>query len=567
MVRLGHLGQTDAFGALIVLLTVAALVRGNSEGASALAVLAALIKPQFGIVLLPLVGIVLLRRHLFRPGSAPRHRVFAPGPLRPWFETEQGVWRLVSSAAVSLVVLIAAIAPFSLDIFGFLGQMQTTAGGYPWLTVNAYNPWALIGSGGQAPLAFGGGWSSDTVPLLGPLPGVLIGGVILAVGFLIGVARGAWRDDRRSVLIVAMFLALGFFMLPTRVHERYMFPIFGLLPLLAVVDRRWLTAAIALSVAAFINIHGILTTELYASPNLEHLPLGELFRQPIGILTSIGLHTAGFAFIVWKMRPAAVAEPDPYPELADGDVLDSEDVVTDANGEALPASEPWYAGARTSIAAFIGNVSVRRDRSAVLAAEGGGRLDRRDLLLIAVVFVSTLFLRTYRLEVPYSMHFDEVYHARTATEFLQDWEYGMPHDIYEYTHPHLAKYLMAVGIMTIGNNRVTDTRELQTNVRAAAVEQRWSPSEDPNMRNGDRLYVVGDSDVIVYDLATRDEVGRITGAYDAVTVDQGTHTVYLATANGGITRSTRLCSMARHRAIRSLLPWSPSSSSPVWRAR
>jgi len=98
-------GQTDAFGALVVLLTVAALVRGNSEGASALAVLAALIKPQFGIVLLPLVGIVLLRRHLFRPGTNPQHRVFAPGAIRSWFETEQGVWRLISSAAVSLVVL------------------------------------------------------------------------------------------------------------------------------------------------------------------------------------------------------------------------------------------------------------------------------------------------------------------------------------------------------------------------------------------------------------------------------------------------------------------------------
>ena len=308
-------GQTDAFGALIGLLTVAALIRGNSEGASALAVIAALIKPQFGIVLLPLVGIVLLRRHLFRPGSNPRHAVLAPKRLRAWFESEQGLWRLVSSAAVSLLVLIIGIAPFSLDIISFLGQMQQTAGGYPYLTVNAYNPWALIGSGGQAPLAFGGGWSSDTIPLLGPLPGVIIGGALLALGFAIGVGRAGWRDDHRSILVVAVFLALGFFMLPTRVHERYMFPIFGLLPLLAAVDRRWLLASIVLSVAAFINFHGVLTTELYATPNLENLPLGEFFRQPIGIVTSIGLHVIGFAFVIWKMRPSAVSEPDPYAEL------------------------------------------------------------------------------------------------------------------------------------------------------------------------------------------------------------------------------------------------------------
>ena len=38
---------------------------------------------------------------------------------------------------------------------------------------------------------------------------------------------------------------------------------------------------------------------------------------------------------------------------------------------------------------------------------------------------TTLGLRTFRLAEPYQMHFDEVYHARTATEFLQDWRYGL----------------------------------------------------------------------------------------------------------------------------------------------
>ena len=46
-------GQVDATGAFILLLTLAALMRGNSEGASVLALVAALIKPQFGIVALP----------------------------------------------------------------------------------------------------------------------------------------------------------------------------------------------------------------------------------------------------------------------------------------------------------------------------------------------------------------------------------------------------------------------------------------------------------------------------------------------------------------------------------
>ncbi len=560
-------GQTDAFGALITLVTVAALVRGNSEGASALALLAALIKPQFGIVLLPIVGIVLLRRHLLRPGSGPRNPVLAPNGFRSWFESEQGPWRLVSSATVSLLLLLVLLVPFSLDIFGFIGQMQKTAGGYPYLSVNAYNPWALIASGGRDPLAFGGGWSEDTVRLVGPLPGVVIGGVLLALGFAIGVARAAWRDDRRTILIVTVFLALAFYMLPTRVHERYMFPIFGLLPLLAAVDRRWLWATVALSAAAFINFHGILTTELYATPNLERLPFGDLFRQPVGILASIGLHFAGFAFICWQMRPGAADERDPYaartrvqsqpasrpqaapsPEPAvPGHVPAASSALAvgidpQAEPSDAPDDEPQQTGLLQPLAGTFAAVarwlerpqSIRRDRSALLVGESGGRLDRRDVLFLVLVFASSLLLRTYRLEVPYSMHFDEVYHARTATEFLQDWKYDLPHSIYEFTHPHMAKYLMAVGIVTLGNNRVVDVRDLGTNVKAAAVEQRWSPTSAPNDRNGDRLYVVTESEVRAYDLATRAEVARIPGVFDTVAVDEVAHVVFLGTASGAI---------------------------------
>jgi Gpi18-like mannosyltransferase len=552
-------GQTDAFGALITLVTVAALVRGNSEGAAALAVVAALIKPQFGIVLLPLVGIVLLRRHLLRPGSGPRNPVLLPRQLRAWFETEHGPWRLLSSAVAAMAVLIVFIAPFSLDLFRFVDQMQRTAAGYPYLSVNAYNPWALIGSDGAKGIAFGGAWSwnPDTVPLLGPLPGVVIGGALLALGFALGVARAGWRDDRRSIIVVAIFLALAFFMLPTRVHERYMFPVFALLPLLAAVDRRWMWVTIALSVAAFINLHGVLTTELYATPNLEHLPFGELFRQTPGVLTSIALNIGAFLFIAWQLRPAAAEERDPY--IVGGyEAPEQPEPIGDLGADGA-APSPGRAGAvgvaavasadldldeRPAAAAigsvsrwlrdFVGFKSIRRDRSALLAGESGGRFDRWDLLFVLLVFASTLALRTYRLEVPYGMHFDEVYHARTATEFLQDWRYGIPHSIYEYTHPHLAKYAMAMGIEALGQNQVIDTRELGGTVRAAAVERRWSPPSDVNAVNGDRFYVLTDSEVRAYDLATKAQVATIPGTYDAIAVDQGAHVVYLATAGGAL---------------------------------
>ena len=116
----------------------------------------------------------------------------------------------------------------------------------------------------------------------------------------------------------------------------------------------------------------------------------------------------------------------------------------------------------------LGERPIRPDRSAALRGERGGRLDRLDLWILAVLVVASLVLRTFRLPEPYQMHFDEVYHARTATEFLQHWRYGLSHDIYEWTHPHLAKYAMALGIMAWGEDDVSATSDLGVPVRATA---------------------------------------------------------------------------------------------------
>ncbi len=526
-------GQTDAVGTLVVLLTVWALIRGNSEGAAVLAVIAALVKPQFGVVALPLVGIVLLRRHIFRPDDQPHNPVLLPQRMRGWFEYERGPWRIVSSAVVSLIVLLLVITPFGLDLIGFARLMAQTAAGYQYLTVNAYNPWAMIGSDGNQPLAFGGGWSPDTVPLLGPIPGFAIGTLFLAVGFALGLARVAWRDDRRSIVLVTLVLALGFFMLPTRVHERYMFPIFAFLPLMAILSRRWAAATVVLAIAAFINMHGVLTTPLYATPNLDDFLLGDLFRQPVAIVGAVILNVIGFAFIVWAALPRAADEPDEY-QLPALDNVARSHVSADQEAAIEPdfPAEPWYA----PLAALVPSFSIRRDRSALLIGEGGGRLDRRDMLLILVVFLAALLLRTYRLEVPYGMHFDEVYHARTAMEFLQDWRYGMPHSIYEFTHPHAAKYGMALGIEMLGDNRVTSTVDLGTSTTDAAIEQRYNPAGQPTLHLGDRLYVATGESVDVYDLEQPgyNLAASIPGPYVAVAVDPGTHTLYLGQADGTV---------------------------------
>ena len=308
-------GQIDAVGALVMLVAIAFLIDGFSEAAVGFAVVAALVKPQFGIVLAPLIGVTLLRRHLFLIGSGPRATA-VPRALRGWVSEEQGVWRLVSCAAVGAVVLFVLITPFGLDVPTLISRMGDTAAGYPYLSVNAYDPWALIGSGGQASLAAGGGWSSDQVPLLAGLNGFTIGALLLGLGFAVGAIQLAWRDSRRSILLTAVFLSLAFFILPTRVHERYLFPVFVFLPLLAVNSRRFRVLTLVLAVGSFINLHGILTVGNYGTANVTGLPFGADMRSFGGVLLSVVLQTGGFLVVAWSLRPVSDLVAGPLRRLA-----------------------------------------------------------------------------------------------------------------------------------------------------------------------------------------------------------------------------------------------------------
>lgn len=575
-------GQVDALGALVVLGAVLALVGGWSESAAALAVLAALVKPQFGLVLAPIVGVVLLRRHVVVPGSGPRPRVGSER-LTSWFVEEQGPWRFVSSVAAGLAVLFVVIVPFNLDIVGLVRLVVSTAGEYHYLTVNAYNPWALIADPGGASLAHAGTWSDDLVPLLGPLPGFAIGAILLLAGIALGVLQVAWRDDRRSILLAAAFLSLAFFVLPTRVHERYLFPIFVFLPLLALTSRRWLVATVVLAAASFMNLHAILTLPLYATPNIANLLGGPAFRSDAGVVLSALGHVAVFLLALGALEPVRWllrrGRPDPraQPAISVASVIhpvagsaaldqgalvpgaDDLPVVAPVAGMADPAGGVFVAGTTDPPGAsatappvewmdrpptrwgpgmlrgLLGRGSIRADHSRMLHGEGGGRVDRLDLLIMALLVVAAMTARVVGLAQPYGMYFDEVYHARTATEFLQDWRYGMPHAIYEFTHPHLAKYLMALGLVAFGDDQVTGTSSLNVPVRATAIEPRWSDPGVSAGRDGDRLYVATGSNVLAYDLQGRGVVAKLAvpGA-TAVAVDTVQHVLYAAAADGTI---------------------------------
>ncbi|MFI5198764.1 MAG: phospholipid carrier-dependent glycosyltransferase, partial [Candidatus Limnocylindrales bacterium] len=586
--------QVDSFGLIFLLLALRELWRNHPETAAILATIAAVIKPQLGI-LVPILVAVLLRRHLLdwlRTRGAPAadpDAADAPEPRPPGRSRGlgDGPVRLVTAGLAALATAVILCAPFGLSIVDLLVQVGKTAGGYPYITVNAYNPWALIEQAGNG-LAANGTWLPDIanpvsqgtpVTILG-IPALYIGTALLLVVIGLVCLVVARRPDRRTILIGLTVLAIAFFVVPTRVHERYLFPFFALGAILAATSFRWRLAYLALALANFANLYAILTTPFYNNPGVsDWLGVADALRSPTGVTIAALVHLVVGVWALTELRPGAAArlaaEAVADAQAEADEAAQDDDAELEAEPETLAGPAPGLALARASAGAsavagatssfassttgteWLGPAAVasvdpyredrswvwraidRRprlaDRSRALWGEKGGRLDKLDLLIMVVLLVGLLTLRLFRLSDPLEFHFDEVYHARTAMEFLQGWNYGIPHDIYEYTHPHLAKYAIAEGIDYFGNNKVTATSQLGGSISAVLVEPRWDDATLPNHRAGDRFYVAGGDQVRVYDLSSRALLATyaLPGA-SALALDTVNHKVFVGSSGGAI---------------------------------
>ena len=539
-------GQVDSFGVLFLVLGLRSLWRDQPERAAIFGVIAAVIKPQLGI-LLPVIAVVTIRRALRPPPKDPGS-IAAVDPIRRLESRTGHPIRIVTTAFAGYLTALVLCLPFGLSVLqltstppfidsGLLEQIALAGGGYPYLTVNAYNAWALVPSDLGLSLAASSQWVCDTattpadlcgtgVVQFGAVPAIVVGAVLLIV-VILTVLWAIWRNpDRLTITVGLAVIALAFFMAPTRVHERYGFPFFAVGALLFAISPRWRVAYVVLSIATFANMYVVPTT-IYpptdpANPLRDWFSIGPLIRSQAGITVVAILHTAASIWAWLQLRRSARERLEE--ELYTASREPSLDAVPDgvarpglrpgaaalsmAGATAPPPTLPtWSEPARFEevgvtgwISDRLGAVPFRADRSRSLAREGGGRFDRLDGWLLVVLILATLGIRLFRLAEPYQMHFDEVYHARTATEFLQDWRYREPHAIYEWTHPHLAKYAMAAGLVLWGGDHVQATSELGVPVRAVTIEPR---REDGTARAGERLHIATGDEIHTEDLRTR----------------------------------------------------------------
>ena len=346
--------------------------------AGALGALAALVKPQFGIAILVIA-------------AAAAFDFIREARWRPVAET------LGAAAVTAYVVCVPFWGADPTHIAAeFIRLVRSASETYPYTSLYAFNGWSI----------FFDFWKPDTDLFLW-------GGVLLVAGLVLSVLPLWWRRDTAMLLACAAVAGLAFYFLPTRAHERYLFPVFALALPLAAARWRVLVPYLVLSLAFALSLYYAFTRyQQYVDLRVPDFIESTLFGRTGQIAIALVMIGAA-AYLWWRF------------------------VRGDAR---LESDHAW------SLPAFG---APAQGRWTLPAGLGIGRLPtRRDITVAMLIALAVLVTRGYRLDWPRDMYFDEVYHARTAFELLAQRE------PYEWTHPHLAKEIMALGILAFGDDRV-----------------------------------------------------------------------------------------------------------------
>ena len=159
------------------------------------------------------------------------------------------IWRKTDWKGILTTVLVAAATVFAVILpfewtdgnpVTFLTKLYFGAySGYPFTTINAFNLWG-----------FGGMWGQDTQ-------------VTFVLGWAMFAASAAFAlyfvhkrfdvNKEAAVLIAAFLMFFAFFMLPTRIHERYLFPAMAVLALMFPFLRKTRLLYVALTATCLVN--------------------------------------------------------------------------------------------------------------------------------------------------------------------------------------------------------------------------------------------------------------------------------------------------------------------------
>ncbi len=240
-------GQFDAIYTFFLVLSLMLALRNKPKLSAAAFALGLLTKPQ-GIALAPLVVFLIYKK--------------------------SGLKNLLFSVLTFAVTVFVVILPFEwTNPVTFLSSIYFGAyGGYAYTSINAFNLWGLFGL-----------WVPD-------------GGGLFIVGwalfgaftiFTLYVLHKRFNVSTEWLAIFAAFmLFFSFFMLPTRIHERYLFPAISMLALMYQLLKRTRPLYFALTATLLINQAYVLYwLNVYANAGLSYSP--NLTGDPVTLAVSI----------------------------------------------------------------------------------------------------------------------------------------------------------------------------------------------------------------------------------------------------------------------------------------
>ncbi|MCW4030000.1 MAG: glycosyltransferase family 39 protein [Candidatus Bathyarchaeota archaeon] len=227
-------GQYDAVYTFFLVLSLFLALKDKPEAAAITFALGILVKPQ-GIALAPLLILLIYMK--------------------------SNVKRLLTSiAAFALMVLLVA-APFEWtggNPITFLSNIYFGAyGGYAVTSANAFNLWGLVGL-----------WASDAGGLF--IVGWALFGVATTFTLFVLYKRFGFSGDYLAIF-AAFMLLFSFFMLPTRIHERYMFPAISMLAIMFPLLKKTRLLYGVLTATLFVNEAYVLNALVAAYPGFADL--------------------------------------------------------------------------------------------------------------------------------------------------------------------------------------------------------------------------------------------------------------------------------------------------------
>jgi len=189
-----------------------------------------------------------------------------------YFLSNSSIKIILKFIGIFLIIVFILFYPFFIldPITGPINLFIQMIKDYPYISAFAYNLWGIIGF-----------WTSDSQKFIG-LTYQNMGFYLVSIYWII-IGYFYFRRKKLSLFSLATLAALSFYFLPTRVHERYLYPALIFLIISTALFRSYLLLglSIMLSIVHFLNLYYV-----YVYYNEFYLNLPKILYNPylFGIL-------------------------------------------------------------------------------------------------------------------------------------------------------------------------------------------------------------------------------------------------------------------------------------------